>query len=107
MLSCIVMHEKCSSLVRANSVFSSNELLSDLSTRRLSYLLIPLRLAQLQDHVKLDMSSGPAPRLRLLQKSDLYFEQYLRQIMEYRLAEEADVRRDETRRERKVSFLFF
>ena len=99
---CIAMYEQCSSLVRANFIFSDNEILIDLSTRNLSYLLISLRLGQLQDYVTVDMgSSGPVGRLRLLQKSDLYYEQYLQRIMEYRLANVADVKRDETRKEMK------
>ena len=99
---CIAMYEQCSSLVRGNSIFSENEILIDLSTRRLSYLLIPLRLAQLQDYVTVDMSSsGPVGRLRLLETSDLYYEQYLQRIMEYRLANASDVKRDEARKEMK------
>jgi hypothetical protein len=100
---CMSSYEKCSSLIRSNSVFSTNESLSDLSTRRLAYVLVPLRLAQLQDKVSIDMSNGPKPRLRLLQKSDLYFELYLRTCIEYGLAESVDVARYEERMERKSS----
>jgi len=94
---CMALFEQCNQAIRSESVFSENETLPDLSTRRLSYMLVPLRLAQLQDQVQVDLSNGPTPRLRLLQRSDIYFELFLRTCTAYKVAEDADVQRHQER----------
>ena len=100
-LKCIEMYQQASALIRTNSVFSSNESLEELSTRRLSYLLIPFRQGTLCDKVQVDMSEGPTARLNLLKRSDLYLELFLRQTINHRVCDNYDMERWESYTETK------
>lgn len=90
---CIAELEACATIIRANAVFSPNETLRDLSTRRLSYLLVPLRLAELQDKVRVDLSNGPGPRLSLLERADGYLGEFLQRCIAHQLPDDVDAER--------------
>ena len=87
---CLQLYIRINDLLRTNSVFSKNEDISELSTRRLSYLLTSLRLGQLQNYVKVDVSDGPSGRLTLLQTSDAYLDTFLRQTINHSVAEQPE-----------------
>ncbi len=95
---CIGEFQACAKIIRTNAVFSSNETLRDLSTRRLSYLLVPLRLAELQDRIRVDLSGGPGPRLGLLERADGYLGEFLQRCTAHQLPDDVD-------KERYASFL--
>lgn len=90
---CISEFEACAKIIRSESVFSPNETLKDLSTRRLSYMMVPFRLAEMQDKVKIDLSAGPEPRLRLLKRADAYLSIFLQQCISHQIADEGDADR--------------
>ena len=91
--SCMAELEACAEIIRANAIFSSNETLRDLSTRRLSYLLVPLRLAELQDKTRIDLSEGPGPRLRLLERADGYLSSFLQRCIDHQIPDSVDAER--------------
>ncbi len=91
--SCIAEFEACAKIIRVSAIFSSNETLRDLSTRRLSYLLVPLRLADLQDKIRVDLSNGPGPRLRLLERADGYLGSFLQQCINHQIPDSVDAER--------------
>ncbi len=90
---CAALFAQCAARIRADATFSSNETLRDLSTRRLSYLLVPFRRAELQDLVRVDMSDGPGPRLALLRQADVYLEVFLQRCVAYGIAEGPEAER--------------
>jgi hypothetical protein len=80
--SAVKLYQDSLALVDALSIFSPNELLEDLSTTDLPFLLINFHLAELTQKLP---SSSPPERKRLLSAARNAYERYLHLLDSYRL----------------------
>ncbi|KAK7038065.1 Serine/threonine protein phosphatase PP2A-associated protein [Favolaschia claudopus] len=69
------------------SLFSPNEILEDISTRDLIYLLVPYALAEVQGRVK---SDGPDERIILLTQSQRHLDSFISNLENYEVVPESE-----------------
>jgi hypothetical protein len=89
---CAIQFETCARKIRHENIFSNNELVDDIKTSALKYLLTHAYLGKLYgEKVKVDMIvEGPAGRYKQLKRSILHYTTFLNQLNNYKMLQKAD-----------------
>ena len=80
----IKLLEQCTKMVSSLQLFSKNESVEEITTNSLQYLLLPVMLGDMTNHLA---ASSAEARIPIVEKVVIYYEDFLRRCQEYELYE--------------------